>query len=567
MKLTLFASACAMFCFTSCAQIQYSQTSPVAIYAGDKLDKKSYTIEVEASLRTGDSLVNEQALILQIPNNLLSNGAKIVDVSSDTVFLWPDEMNRVRKKKIHFIIDVAPKDTALNFLTYAELVELDSVNRNVLSMPVNISFEKAAFDFGNDSHLVGRLRLERTTAVLYRRVPVGKRDSLKSAIEDWKSQNFDARISCKEKKFRKRYKINDLENYTQFDSNSCSVANSVNCVQINKVEVDITEGRIGIIRVHTSQGLFMNKGPLSLTNYEKRKYYRLYYAGTKFSMKGTNLVIGDFLVYEPTSARRYFPSRVNFEMDKKGEVKELISKGDPLSFFEGRVYTDGKGLSGEDNGLVLTELHARFIANSNAIGSSAVTMAQFLHLNLNWSKFDSKFDTLNLASYGDVNRSDFLSLMQRSNTMLSAELDLFRGSRVHDLSLKVGTRLYHTKVASLDTNDASRRIFTPALSVGLFGNLYSSRMIEFSLGIPAYVIFHHDQPFYNLERSQLWDLVIVPELEIRIRYPKDEDGASTRMSLFGRVRYYDMPYGRSGNFWQIQTGIQVPISNLFKGED
>lgn len=562
MKKTFLLSLFTFFAVALYAQVNYRLVNTPYHFNGDKSDALIYQVEVEVSLNPGDSIDTAFSLALDFQNAQLSNGKKIAESEADSLIVWADELNNLRTKTLSFQVNVKPIDTVLEFHSMAYIKRLDN-DSTVLDIPYAVNFKEEQFDFGSDQHLVGHLRLCRDQVVLYRRVKVFKREALKESLQEWEENSGNVKMSFKERKFRKRYKINGADNKSSIVFNSVDCLNKESCVHINNVRIEVAEGRIGVIAVHTNKGLFMNKGPLSLTNFEKRKFYRLDYAGTDFSLRGTCIVIGDFLTYEPTTSRKYFPSKNTYEFKAKNDSRQVISKGDPLSFFEARVYTDGKGLSGEENGLVLTELHARFIANSNAIGSSNLTMAQFLHLNLNWSKFDSQFDTLSIPNFNTVSRESLLPLIQRSNTMVNAELDLFRGSRVHDLCLSVGTRVYHTKVA--DTNGTSQRVFTPMFSAGLSGNLYSSRMIELSLGFPVYGIFRHDQPFGNI--SSKWELMIVPEIEIRITYPKDKNGEESRMSLFGRLRYFDMPFVRGDNFWQIQTGVQIPLTNVFKEAD
>lgn len=340
---------------------------------------------------------------------------------------------------------------------------------------------------------------------------------------------------------------------------------SISSIVIDDVHLVTSEGRIANITVSFKEdkhvGYYVNKGPISLTNFKKKRYYKLFYIGSNPERENTFIILSNFLNYNPSTSRHFIPSDVEIHFDKNEQKVKLYSPANPLTFFDARVYTDAKGLSGEENGLVQTDLNARFIGNTNALGRSYLTFFQYVNVGVSYSKFDSQFDTLHLNSLTDRSRSELLRVNQFSNTAIRIETDFLRGSRVHDAYLKVGHLLTHTKISAADSSFSN--VFTPSFYLSLGGTLHAGRRIRADFKLPLYASYLMDQPFTGHERK--FDYTIIPEVEFIVQINKDNSNSlADKPFVFARIRYFDMPWTKGNNFWQIQTGVQVPITNLIK---
>lgn len=335
-------------------------------------------------------------------------------------------------------------------------------------------------------------------------------------------------------------------------------------ININEAYIVTSEGRLANITVSFDEdeytGYYVSKGPISLTNFKKKRYYKLYYIGSNPHRENTFIILSSFLNYNHSTSRHFIPSDVEIRFDSDSTSVALYSPANPLTFFDARIYTDAKGLSGEENGLVQTDLNARFIGNTNAIRQSYITFFQYVNVGLSYSKFDSQFDTLELPSLTNRLGSELLRMNQYSNTSLRVETDFIRGSRVHDAYIKFGHLITHTKISADST---FKNVFTPSFYFTLGGTLHAGRRIRADFKLPVLASYLMDQPFNDYRKN--WDFVIIPEIEFIVQINKEPSNSTAdKPFVFARFRYFDMPYAKGNNFWQIQTGVQVPITNLIK---
>lgn len=371
----------------------------------------------------------------------------------------------------------------------------------------------------------------------------------KIKLKDREKVETDIHRPCRERLFMKRYEKKNAS------------------IDIEEVKIVIENGQISNIEVRIKEGtgIYSNKGPISLTNYNKKHDYALHYSGSDLTLENTYIRAIDFLNYIHAEGRQYFPSSDNFQLKPKPDSTSKILSyiGNPNSYFDVRAYTDTKGLSGEENGLVQTEVSANFIANSNNLGRSYLSLAKFINVGLSWSKFDSQFDTLNITSYETREDFELLHLLQQSNTAMHVEIDLLHRSRVHDAFFTVGHRIYNTRLK--DTSGVFKRAFTPSFYAFVGGTIYASPRVNAKFKLPLNASYVHDQPFTDYGRK--WNWFIAPEIEFTLQLKKSSEGDKNQRSfVFGRIRYFDMPLVSGGNYWQIQTGVEIPFSSLF-GKD
>lgn len=464
----------------------------------------------------------------------------------------------------------------------------DFADRRVISVYTkrDIDYEKLLNQ--TDTVILGSLTLDPNGVQAYRRVKHGKRKALIARYDTFIMNNGNAKVNWRDRWFRKRYvPLNDakelsIQENAEQKSDSNPVASNKGdanknkgdnakikvkgsgsekeTIIINNVDIVIAEGRMKLIKVETNHGTYLNKGPVSLTNFYARRYYRLHYSGHELDRQSSYIILGDILNYVERTGRSYFPSSTSFRLDESHEVEHLKSFESPLTFLDGRIYTDPKGLSGDANGLVQTEINARFILNSNAVGRSYMTFAQNLDMNFYVSKFDSDHDTLVVNTFEHRSANDLLSIMRNSNLGFKLEADLIRGSRVHDVYWTVGHNLLHTKVR--DTNSTFKRVITPIFFTTLGGTLHVSPRINANFELPISFAYSYDQPFINYRNRFEW--FIAPEVEVTFDLRKKKDADQKTSFLFARIRYYDMPNFARNNYYQIQLGVNFPITGMFK---
>jgi hypothetical protein len=249
-------------------------------------------------------------------------------------------------------------------------------------------------------------------------------------------------------------------------------------------------------------------------------------------------------------------------LSKDNFIDSIKIEKSPLEFFDVRAYSDAKGLSGEANGLAQTDINVSFIGNTksgNRSFWSYVTPLAYVNMNLTLSKFDSDFDTLEIASFGSRSDIDVLKFMQYSNVSFKVESELFRYSRIHDGFLTVGHQLYSTVLR--DTANMSKRVLTPSFYFTLGGTMFNLPKIKGTYKFPVLFNYLNDQPFTGTERNLY--MCIIPEIEIVVD-PIQKDGEGNKgVTLFGRIRYFDLPNYKGNNFWQLQLGASIPLKDVF----
>ncbi len=192
------------------------------------------------------------------------------------------------------------------------------------------------------------------TLILYERYK--RVEDRREVLED-KKEKSDPKLNWRDRRFYKLYddfsmkkeSKSDLKNKQEVDSkqqplkdsleNSISESNKNEGINHNKInnsfsiesiDIHVSQGRISHIQVKVQGdvGYFVNKGPISLTNFRKRKYYALEYVGSNPILSGKYIFLKDILNYIPSGNRYYFPTdktyRFEYEKDeepKKGEEK------------------------------------------------------------------------------------------------------------------------------------------------------------------------------------------------------------------------------------------------------
>lgn len=524
--------------------------SKIKLVDVDTVNPKYYINVALEHVTTDDNDVKLITQVIELDRSAFSSAITQVHPILVEVANTDDELNEVFKVSIH--CDSLNLDAPGSVQTIT-LCGKDRVNYKEL-------FEQA------DTVNIGELCLADMNGIYpYKRILIGKRDAL---IDEWdkgrttfkEGSTTDIvskdKVLLRNRRFAKRHRKQDVK------------------LHVKDVQILVSEGRMKTIKVIVTgdnnvqkNGYYINKGPVSLTNFHNRRYYKLHYVGSDPVLQNSYLALGHVLRYTSWKERDYYPSFNTYRLSRNQGCTVITSVGSPMTFFDARVYTDPKGLSGEDNGLIQTDINARFISNSNGLGRSYLTLFQYTRLGLSWSKFDSQFDTLKLDTFGTRRNNEILSLTRRSNASLRGEIDLIRGSRVHDVSFTLGAIIYQTKVSAYSPELSAtdfKRVFTPAFYAYLGGTLFATNKVKADFKLPLNVVYNHDQPFEPEDGSN-FELLLSPEIEIALNLKKNGNLLNEEQSpfVFGRFRYFDMPDYSGNNYWQMQVGVEVPITSLF----
>lgn len=335
--------------------------------------------------------------------------------------------------------------------------------------------------------------------------------------------------------------------------------------EIDCVHVYFEKGRIQRVQVFpkNDDGVFQSKYPISATYFNQLRESRFYYEGSNPSFDQKYVELGKVINYTELMARSQFPPDghvVLKPIEKTSQVIEFYRN--PISYFDARIYTDPTSITGNSNGLLLTELNSSFILNTRNFGH--FTFVPYINMNLNWAKFDSKFDTLAFSNLNTRNRNDILTLRQQANINFLIDLELLRYSGKHESILGFGHHLATTNIS--DTTGKALKSIHPSFFVYWHGELFANPWLKLDCTLPIYAQYNHDQVFTEYGRK--WDMIIAPQLELTILPAQFKTTSKTNdqpdgAKLFARVRYFDMPNAKGNNFVQFQTGVSFSISDLF----
>ncbi|MGV3632192.1 MAG: hypothetical protein ACO1O6_13370 [Bacteroidota bacterium] len=329
---------------------------------------------------------------------------------------------------------------------------------------------------------------------------------------------------------------------------------------VKEVGIQTAEGRIEqvIIFCEKIDGHFKAELPISLTNIEESYHRRLIYNGSNKEFEKYFIEFGSVVQHVILAERPYFPPTDTYTLTPEDRIDTLRLHHTVNDYLDIRLYTDALGMTGKPNGIVQTEINLKLIGNTQNTKRSRWTWIPYVNMNLSFSKFDSKFDTLVIDSFSIAYKSKLLPIIQQSNIGFNLDFELLRYSRVHDLYLNLGHRILVTNVRERDTTTFAR-VFNPLFYIQPGGILHASPSFKCAFNLPFLFNYIHDQPFYGIKDK--WVFVIQPEVEL-IYTPLKPNSPR----YFARVRYYDMPNQRSENFFQIQVGANIGLSNVFNSD-
>lgn len=485
---------------------------------------------------------------------------KVFQIENPRQYITPETFNSSDQSQVIFVYQVNTDSTFendhLNIFFYIDSTQsfqspniLFNLQKQALS---EMSLPSIEFN-------VGAFHLEKQKKIpLYKR---GKNEN----YEKKKNGIYLFRDNCFDKK------------YQESDTN----------VDISHLSASVSQGRIHkmVVYLEDREGVFVTKGPLSVTNYMRKRNVTLYYTGSDTSLLGTFIRVGDFLNYANSGDESYFPSEDTIVLSAEKPDHQMTFKGTAEQFVDARLFTDVRGLAGAENAIAQTQIKAKFILNSNNLGRSSVTLFNYVHAEFTFSKFDSKFDTLQLDSYLNRNPTDLLSIIQRSNAAADIGADLINFQPLHQLYLQGGFKIFHTRssVSSIDslvvfdslmlptTIVNSKSLYSPAFYfapggiIKIGGNSSKSKnLIQIGLSVPFTWFINGDQVFseYRGKGKGKFDLMISPELELKLSITDNDDPNKHGTSIFAKVLYSDMINYRGGSYWQVQTGVNLPLSSL-----
>lgn len=272
---------------------------------------------------------------------------------------------------------------------------------------------------------------------------------------------------------------------------------------IDSVAVAINEGVIEHIRVYTKGGnTFSNtKSPIPLITIEKRFNDKLYN-----SRDNSFIFLKDAVYFEANRRFNYFPE--NQELKLKNifnadstittDSKKLVAENGINSLVNLQVYSDMLAVFGnEANGLIQFEANSKFYLHRGTYRNKYIykpfdAIEPFFH----FSRIDSKFDTISLATGQQVNR---MELFRRYTYAVGLDVNLLRADfRPHNsFEWKLGY-MYSSSNLNVDGNELSAALHTPYTELAL----KSKKLNNFTLDLRARYLLQKMNPNEYIDNDE-----------------------------------------------------------------
>src|SRR5690606_5641743 len=235
---------------------------------------------------------------------------------------------------------------------------------------------------------------------------------------------------------------------------------------IDSVTIAINEGVIEHIRVHTKGGnTFANtKSPIPLLTIEKRFNDKLINP-----QDGSFIFLKDAVYFEAKRRFNYFPDNSEISLKNTYESDGTITTGSEKleaqnginSLVNLQVYSDLLAVFGDEaNGIIQFEANSKFyLHRSNWRNTYIFFPGDAIEPFFHFSRIDSKFDTISLASGQQINR---MELFRRYTYAVGLDVNLFRSDfRPHNtFEIKIGY-MYSSSNLNIQGEKISATLHTP----------------------------------------------------------------------------------------------------------
>lgn len=337
------------------------------------------------------------------------------------------------------------------------------------------------------------------------------------------------------------FKPVDVPVYSFTDSN-----NPISKLDIDEVIVNSKNGYIVSVQVVSGGDSYINQNaPIEIS---AKRFGRMDWLTNNRTQ--TKVLLRDFLSYLEYTG--FGPSNDNFRLTRENADHSFKKNTGIDNIFDIRLYSDALGIFGaKPNGLVQTDVYFKHYLHRANIRNTGIYLLNNFKFNFNISKFDSKL------GYADSSGLKRIDLIQKSwiNADISANLanGWLSNRSLSSWFVDVGFGLSATNVAFSKDTSATTSTLTfiePGIELSVaknMGVLLSSR------------IFCHYNYKKSIQENNGAEWFFRPHLNFYWN-PAGKDGSR----IFGRVIYTSKTKTSSNDYFQVQFGYVLSISELSK---
>lgn len=325
-------------------------------------------------------------------------------------------------------------------------------------------------------------------------------------------------------------------------------------IQINKIELLILDGCIVKVKVFGNNNKVYSNGdaPISITESRFNKDDYLFTDNSK----SIECVLFREL-FNDFNFKPYITEDKIVIIDKDNLTYHLKKDIALNNLLDTRIYSDLLGFFGEEKNSVLqTEIKSRFIINRGNIKNSQAIPINYLNINVNYNKIDSKYRFVNSTNF---NLSD---LLQKSIFNAEIGLNIFKSnisknnSYTHVYSDLGTTFSWNKFVKNLDTLSVKNTTFF--IEAGIKTKLYKELGLNAGVKVmrlmtPETKGFNTNihYPYFNFMKFNLDLFYLIDNKKTSRFFLKFNYFKSTKSNL------------TSNQFPQIQVGYSKLFSELF----
>ena len=383
---------------------------------------------------------------------------------------------------------------------------------------------------------------------------VTKEDETKNKSPELK----DAEDKNKElKQELSKYKENVVQKIGTFKlvKENVSVYGKENYItKIDSVEVEIKDGFIRNIAVHTVKGVFINYSPISLLQFPYKYNTELYLANPNLD---NYILIGEVLDFKAVNGNNFSPDNVNFTL-KGIKEKHVLTTNEGLSnYIDYRIYSDFLGLVDEaTNGIINFEASACIPVFPSNYKLSNTYFLKAIKPQFRYSRFDNDDRAIVTGDpvggkFAVINRLD---LIQKSFMNAGFAFELFSyDPRKSLFQLTIPVKV-NFNLAEVDLNTDKDNITSSSYGSGL--ELKFSRTNNFGMSMHGYFmeLRHHYNESSTLERIKPFTFY---NIGAELFFYKKKDNSNS--AIFVRFNYVSQTTS-SNNFFQLQIGYKSALN-------
>lgn len=337
---------------------------------------------------------------------------------------------------------------------------------------------------------------------------------------------------------------------------------------IERVKLEIRNGVLYIINLHKKDSIYTNqRSPIDLTNYRRRNTDMIHKIGKneqKEKSKNPYLILGEIIEFDTD----YYPNDTIIELSKdNGNINtkvDLYASANLNSFLTVKVFSDLLALlADKGNGLIQTEANAQINVHRTNVCNSYSYFFSNIEPHILYSKFDSKFQKLELTPLNSRFELNSIKTLQNSFIQFGLNTDAFtwfwNSKKRNKFTVNAGVLWYINDLITSDTKVEGQVIsfaFTAQISnrFSPLPNVYCD--VNFRL------LKNQLTGTKNLDSKEIAiknkdEIIFNPNLLISF-YPVEKKTSN----LFFKFSYFSDFQANSYNFYQMQVGYSITVADI-----